>query len=153
MSGKIVKNVKENVELKLDFLSDISDLKSFLIDRNKDNRTIENILETVLPYQLIDVLLRNINVDKNSYLDDNNVLLVVGGIKNFKVRVIDYLDFDRSQVTSGGVSLKEINPNTLESLKVKDLYLVGEVLDVDGKCGGFNLGFAFISGYLAGKSV
>ena len=153
LSGKIVKNVKENVELKLDFLSDISDLKSFLIDRNKDNRTIENILETVLPYQLIDVLLRNINVDKNSYLDDNNVLLVVGGIKNFKVRVIDYLDFDRSQVTSGGVSLKEINPNTLESLKVKDLYLVGEVLDVDGKCGGFNLGFAFISGYLAGKSV
>ena len=153
LSGKIVKNVKENVELKIDFLSDISDLKSFLIDRNKDNRTIENILETVLPYQLIDVLLRNINIDKNSYLDDNNVLLVVDGIKNFKVRVIDYLDFDRSQVTSGGVSLKEINPNTLESLKVKDLYLVGEVLDVDGKCGGFNLGFAFISGYLAGKSV
>ena len=153
LSGKIVKNVKENVELKIDFLSDISDLKSFLIDRNKDNRTIENILETVLPYQLIDVLLRNINIDKNSYLDDNNVLLVVEGIKNFKVRVIDYLDFDRSQVTSGGVSLKEINPNTLESLKVKDLYLVGEVLDVDGKCGGFNLGFAFISGYLAGKSV
>ena len=153
LSGKIVRNVKENVELKIDFLSDISDLKSFLIDRNKDNRTIENILETVLPYQLIDVLLRNINIDKNSYLDDNNVLLVVDGIKNFKVRVIDYLDFDRSQVTSGGVSLKEVNPNTLESLKVKDLYLVGEVLDVDGKCGGFNLGFAFISGYLAGKSV
>ena len=153
LSGKIVRSIKENVELKIDFLNDIDDLKSFLISRNKNNRTIENILETVLPYQLIDVLLKSINIDKNSYLDNNNVLLLVDIIKNFKVKVIDYLDFNRSQVTSGGVSLKEVNPLTLESTCIKDLYLVGEVLDVDGKCGGYNLAFAFISGYLAGKSV
>jgi len=56
-------------------------------------------------------------------------------------------------VATGGVSLNEINPNTMESLKVDGLYVVGELLDVDGLCGGFNLGFAWISGYLAGRGV
>ena len=50
-------------------------------------------------------------------------------------------------------SLDEINPLTMESKLVNGLYIVGELLDVDGECGGFNLGFAWISGYLAGRSI
>ena len=67
--------------------------------------------------------------------------------------MVDTNGFDSAQVCSGGVSLKEINPITMESLIVDGLYIVGELLDVDGECGGFNLGFAWISGYLAGKSL
>ena len=63
------------------------------------------------------------------------------------------MDFDRSQVSTGGIPLSEINIETMESKNVKGLYLVGELLDVDGICGGFNLGFAFITGYLAGMGV
>ena len=51
------------------------------------------------------------------------------------------------------VKLTEINPSTMESFITKDLYIVGELLDVDGECGGFNLGFAWISGYLAGREA
>ena len=84
------------------------------------------------------------------------------------VRVRDYLDFeyyegdgeercvqetDIAQVTSGGVNLSEINPETCESKIVKNLYFAGEIMDVDGPCGGYNVHFAWSSGIAAGKSV
>ncbi|HBC85343.1 MAG TPA: NAD(P)/FAD-dependent oxidoreductase [Lentisphaeria bacterium] len=61
--------------------------------------------------------------------------------------------FDRAMVTKGGVSLKEVNPDTLESKIVKGLYFAGEILDLDGPCGGYNLQWAFSSGHLAGKAI
>ena len=74
-------------------------------------------------------------------------------IKDFKVKISKVGDYNQAQVSTGGVSLSEINPCTLEVLKVPNLYLCGEVLDVDGICGGYNLAFAFISGYVVGDSV
>ena len=58
-----------------------------------------------------------------------------------------------AQVCRGGIPLKEINPHTLESKLVKNLYITGELLDVDGVCGGYNLGFAWISGMIAGENA
>ena len=58
-----------------------------------------------------------------------------------------------SWTISGGVDTKEINPKTFESYKCPGLFIVGEILDVDGDCGGYNLGFAWISGMIAGESV
>lgn len=62
-------------------------------------------------------------------------------------------DFQKAQVTAGGVSLSEIDPHTFESRKHKGLYLIGEALDIDGDCGGYNLQFAFASGMCAGDSL
>lgn len=59
-------------------------------------------------------------------------------------------DYSKSQVTCGGVSGKEINTNTLESLYIPNLYFCGEIIDIDGICGGYNLQFAFASGMKAG---
>ena len=61
----------------------------------------------------------------------------------FELHVQSTNDYDKSQVTTGGISLSEIDPATMETTS-KGLFLAGEILDVDGKCGGFNLGFAFI---------
>ena len=102
------------------------------------------------------MLLKKANINKEdnyNNIESNKKEYFSNLISNFEVEIENTLDFDRSQVCTGGISLSEINPSTMESTKVKDLYLVGELLDVDGKCGGFNLGFAFISGYIAGKSV
>ena len=63
------------------------------------------------------------------------------------------LDINASQVTSGGVSIKEINSSTMESKIIKNLYLTGEVIDIDAETGGYNLQMAFSTGYLAGLSV
>ena len=60
---------------------------------------------------------------------------------------------DHAQVCSGGVPLTEINSQTLESLKTKNLYFTGEIIDIDGDCGGYNLGWAWMSGIIAGKNV
>ena len=159
LSGIIARNldINNSVNLKLDFLNGV-DVLNLLNDRsNKNpNKNIEELLETVLPYQLVFVLLKESNINKTdnwNTLDLNTKQRLVDNISNLTLEVVDTLDFDRSQVSTGGVSLSEINPNTMESLNVNGMYLIGELLDVDGICGGYNLGFAFISGYLAGLGV
>ena len=120
---------------------------------NKPDYSISELLETVLPYQLIDVLLKKANIKKDTKINNIDKEELAKLINCFSLDVIDTLSFDRSQVATGGVPLKEINPKTMESLNMPGLYLTGEILDVDGKCGGFNLGFAFITGYIAGRNV
>ena len=87
----------------------------------------------------------NISLDKKRMLGYNLVKL--------RLKIVGTNSFDSAQVCSGGVRLSEIDPYTMESLKVDGLYMVGELLDVDGECGGFNLGFAWLSGYLAGRGI
>ena len=74
-------------------------------------------------------------------------------IKNFDMLVSSLRGFDEAIVTSGGVEVDKINPNTMESKIVKGLYFCGEVLDVDAFTGGFNLQIAFSTGYAAGNSI
>ncbi|KIR01878.1 NAD(FAD)-utilizing dehydrogenase [Lachnospiraceae bacterium TWA4] len=75
------------------------------------------------------------------------------GIKQFKVTAIGTSDFTKAQVTSGGVYCDEINPQTMQSNLVPNLYFAGELVDVDGKCGGYNLQWAWSSGYVAGLNA
>lgn len=74
-------------------------------------------------------------------------------IKNFKLMVTGSLDFNYAQVTKGGIKTDKIEPKTLESRICPGLYLVGEVLDVDGDCGGYNLTFAFVSAILSARAI
>jgi len=67
--------------------------------------------------------------------------------------VSDALGYKKAEVTSGGVNLAEVNPKTLESMKVPRLFFAGEVLDVDGHIGGYNLQWAWSSGFVAGNSA
>lgn len=160
ISGLATKNLKlgKKVEIKINFLPTIDNFYNFFTDRNKNipNHTIEELLESIIPYKLMFVLLNKANIDRDSYwnnLSEDKKKILADLIENFSLEITDYLSFDRSQVATGGISLNEINPSTMESLIVPNLYLIGELLDVDGKCGGFNLAFAFISGYLAGRSI
>ena len=70
--------------------------------------------------------------------------------KNLTCEVIDTNSFANAQICAGGVSTKEINPSTMESKLKKGLYMAGELVDVDGTCGGYNLQWAWSSGYVAG---
>ena len=159
ISGKANKAISlgEKVEAIINFLPDVQFLEMF-DERNKSipNHTVSELMETILPYQLINILLKMADMQKNDNwndLDLNKKKKLGNLVNSFNLEIVDSLSFDRSQVVTGGVSLKEINPDTMESLKVKDLYIVGELLDVDGKCGGYNLSFAFITGYIAGRNV
>lgn len=160
ISGLATKNLElgKKVKVKINFLPIINDFYEWFDDRNHIiyNHTIEDLLESVIPYKLMFVLLKKAGVEKNNYwnnLKEDQKRKLAEVVEDFSLEITGYQSFDRAQVATGGVSLNEINPDTMESLITSNLYLVGEILDVDGKCGGFNLAFAFISGYIAGRGV
>ncbi len=78
---------------------------------------------------------------------------VVNALKSFEIEVTGNLGFNYSQVTRGGVETKNVNPFTMESKLQKGLYIVGEALDIDGDCGGYNLTFAFVSGIISARAI
>lgn len=120
------------------------------------NKQFKNSLNHLLPNKLIDVIIRLscINPDKqvNSITKEERLNLVEL-LKNFTLNIDKLGPFSQAVITKGGVSVKEIDPSTMESKLIKNMYFVGEVLDLDALTGGFNLQIAWSTGYLAGKSV
>ncbi|MBR2385464.1 MAG: aminoacetone oxidase family FAD-binding enzyme, partial [Clostridia bacterium] len=84
---------------------------------------------------------------------ERTCLSIAKALKNFNLKVTGTLGFNNAQVTKGGIFTDLIDSTSFESKLQKGLYIVGEVLNIDGECGGYNLTFAFISGILAGKSI
>lgn len=118
------------------------------------NREIRNSLQDLLPQKLILPVLKllKINEDKkiNSITKEERNNLVKT-LKSFKIRIKDFRPIEEAIVTAGGASIKEINPKTMESKLVDGLYFAGEIIDVDGYTGGFNLQIAYSTGYTAGQ--
>lgn len=103
------------------------------------------LLTKVLPMQLIPGFVKmNPNADHKS---------LAKALKGWKMEIEGYVGYERCVVTAGGVNLEDITPKTLESRIVPGLYFAGEVLDLDGDTGGYNLQIAFSTGYLAGSSA
>lgn len=152
---------KEEVEINFLNSLGISNEDDFISYFDKRNnkvlyRNISQLLDGVLNYKLVNMILKNIWISRDDNWDDITMVKkreLGNKLTKLRLGVIGTNGFDSAQVCSGGVMLNEINPNTMESLSEDGLYIVGELLDVDGECGGFNLGFAWISGYLAGKSI
>ncbi len=90
---------------------------------------------------------------KISQLNRKDLVILAEKTKNFELEITGTKGFANAQVTSGGVFVDEINPETMESTLCKGLYLIGEILDVDAPCGGYNLQWAFASGLLAGENI
>ncbi len=160
LSGRLkrgINNHKEDIHINfLPFLNEKVDI--WLDNRNKKlkNRNIIELLESLLNYKLLRIILKQSNIDFNSKWDELTSYkrdILINNLIDFKVKIKNTNSFDQAQVCSGGVKLSEIDTNTMESNITKGLYIVGELLDVDGLCGGYNLTFAWISGMIAGKSV
>ncbi|MCR5652431.1 MAG: aminoacetone oxidase family FAD-binding enzyme [Ruminococcus sp.] len=90
---------------------------------------------------------------KTISITDEEVTAVAEVIKGWRFTALKSNDFTHAQVVSGGVAGGEINPYSMESTIIKNLYICGEVIDIDGDCGGYNLQFAFASGIIAGENV
>ena len=86
-----------------------------------------------------------------SEMPDEALRTLAGACKDFRLPLLGTEGFDRAQVTAGGIRTSGFNPETLESWFVPGLFACGEVLDIDGDCGGFNLQWAWASGRLAGR--
>jgi len=151
-------NKKENITLMLDFKPALSDDK--LTDRIKRdiqelyNSQVSTLLAGLLPKALVEIFLDKVKIPKDTKCKSLNITQIssiVNLLKNFKLEYKSLERIDFGIITSGGVNVKEINPKTMESKLVKNLYFAGEVIDVDALTGGFNLQIAFSTGYTAGQ--
>jgi predicted Rossmann fold flavoprotein len=100
------------------------------------------------------VIIREAKLDPNALckkIRKADIIRLANKVKHFTVRINDTNTFDFAQVTTGGVSTAEIDSHTMESKLKKGLYLTGELIDVDGTCGGYNLQWAWSTGYIAGS--
>lgn len=130
----------------------------FMNKRNKSlpSRNITELCDGFLNYKLLMILLKKVGIKNDvnwNDLSENDKKKFVNILTDFEVEIIDTKGFDNAQTCSGGIPLEELNLKTLESLKQKGLYFCGEVVDLDGDCGGYNLTFAFLSGILVGSDI
>ena len=167
ISGNVVFNISfvmplyKNVEFEIDFMEkfDYNELYEILKERKKimSHLTMENYFNGMINKKLGQFLSKVSGIEKLSKpvkdLNDSEIRKLCTVLKKYRVKILDTTGFKNAQITAGGVSLDEVNPETLESKIVKGLYFSGEVLDVYGECGGFNLQWAWASGYIAGKNA
>lgn len=119
------------------------------------NKNFINALDALLPKKLVPVIVKLSKIPMSTKVNQitrEQRAELVSLLKNLTVTVTDFRPIEEAIITSGGVSVKEINPSTMESKLVKNLYFAGEIIDVDAYTGGFNLQIAFATGRLAALS-
>ena len=157
-SSHLVRQELNNPRIEIDLKPALTDeklderiLRDFETEKNKEFR---NALDQLLPQKMIPVILEILQINKKV----NEVKKVerqklVRTLKHFSIEIEGFRDISEAIITSGGINVKEINPKTMESKIIKNLYFAGEIIDVDAYTGGFNLQIAYSTGYTAGIGV
>ncbi len=160
LSRKIGQELSENLRIQIDFKpaldSAVLDKRVQRDFRKENNKMFKNCLNRLLPQKLISVIveLSGIKAEKRVNLvtrEERKKLIRL--LKNFVLEIKGFGGYDQAVITSGGVSLEEIDPRTMKSKLVDNLYFAGEILDVDGPTGGYNLQVCWSTGYMAGDSA
>ncbi|MFH1509781.1 MAG: NAD(P)/FAD-dependent oxidoreductase [Candidatus Nealsonbacteria bacterium] len=160
--GELLKLVPTNGEVKL-----VIDLKPALDFEKLDNRLqrdflkfkkklFKNSLNDLLPQKLIDIIVKLSGIDEDKVVNEITRIerhKLVKLFKELELTPVDLLGFDKAIITSGGVSLKEVDGKTMKSKIIDNLYFAGEILNLDGPTGGYNLQVCWSTGYVAGNSV
>lgn len=169
VSGPLILSASSlvNEQIRQGKLSMTIDLKPALTEEQLDkrilrdfeenqNKQFKNSVQRLLPSKLIPVIIKlsGIHPDKKvNVITKEERMQLVCCIKHFPLTLVGLRDFNEAIITRGGVSVKDVNPSTMESKKVSGLYFAGEVLDSDALTGGFNLQIAWSTGFLAGSSI
>ncbi len=161
ISHGISQGKKDNYVVSIDLMpshtaKDINDIICKKISLNSNTQPLEllcGIFHKMLARAIVTTALKN-NIPENiSLLNSKQISSIIKCIKDFEFKIIGTTGFANAQVTGGGAKLSQFNAKTMESTVTKGLYAVGEVLDVVGACGGFNLNWAWSSGRIAGASA
>ncbi len=146
--------------LKLDMANDLSfkELTDILTERKKlTHLTLENLFTGILNKKIGQYVLKRAEVVPLSRsvesLTNHEIKAIASVVKGLTFEITDTNGFDNAQVTAGGIDVKDFDDKTMQSKKHKGLYVAGEILNIDGDCGGFNLQWAFSSAYIAARSI
>ena len=163
LSGPVIFEISRDVcsdrgewVCRLDLLPEIEEnvLKQELLRRKNTTLPVSELLTGILHNRLGRVIVQSVGISGYvpiSQLEDSEIDSVCEAVKGFEVTLTEPMGMDSAQVTAGGIVTKEFDRETLESKLVPGLYACGEVLDIDGDCGGYNLQWAWSSGRLAGS--
>ena len=161
LSGQIVDWLleKKRVYLDIDLKPALSygQLEARLLGEFKSSprKNIKNIMKSLLPQRMADVFLGvcGISCKNASQITQEERRKIINQLKGLRLEISGPMPTEEAMITRGGVSLKEVDPRTMQSRLIKGLYFAGEMLDIDADTGGFNLQAAFSTGYLAGESA
>lgn len=138
-------------EISIDFCPDLENFQDIL--NSNPHKEIKNIVSEFLPSKFSKYILKNIDEKTKAHQINGDLRdLILNRIHNFKITITG-ANKGEETVTAGGVDLDEINPKTMEVKKVPNLYCIGEVLNIDGFCGGFNLQNAWSTAYVCAKGI
>ncbi len=157
-AGTLAPHLGQDLKVHLDLFPDISvkelDQTLAKVIESTGKKALKNSLSGLIPNNLAPVVLELLGLNaerKSAEVSKIDRLKIAELLKNLTLTVKGLRPFKEGQVTSGGVSFDDVNPDTLESKKIPGLYFAGEILDVNGDSGGFNLQWAWSSGHLAGE--
>ncbi len=165
LSGPVIFEISRDVcavpgnwYCKLDFLPDLSETELFarLEQRKSTNLTVQELFTGILHNRLGRILVQSAGMNLNMLcrnLTQEDICTLIETVKDFEVTLTEPMEMDHAQVTAGGVLTEQFDPKTMESLLIPGLFACGEVLDIDGDCGGYNLQWAWSSGRLAGRNA
>lgn len=156
--GKELKN--QNLDMSIDLKPALSvqqmDQRLLRDFKDNQNKQFKNAVHGLLPAKMLPVFIRLSGIDENKKIhevtrEERKEMIRI--LKAFPVTLTGLRGFDEAIITRGGISVKEVNPSTMESKLVSGLFFAGEVLDTDAMTGGFNLQIAWSTGYLAGINI
>ncbi|MBQ7116945.1 MAG: aminoacetone oxidase family FAD-binding enzyme [Clostridia bacterium] len=157
LTSYITREKSKDIKITFDTVPDFSygEFEAAL-ERIKGNLACENLLTGFMPKKLGTVILKNCGIalnDKSASLSHGQIKSIVSAAKKLTFEVESLRSFEDAQVTAGGADTRQFSSKTMESKKLRGLYCIGEMLDVDGFCGGYNLMWAWSSGRLCGDSL
>jgi predicted Rossmann fold flavoprotein len=168
MSGPIVLDMSKkigelletgDIDLEIDFKPaltfEILDKRLLRDFKEFSGKMFKNYLDELLPKKIIPLILRLSGIDqtkKINAISKDERKKIIHLLKNFKLTVDKIDGFENAIITAGGVSMKEVDPKTMKSKIIKNLYLAGEILDIDGPTGGFNLQVCWSTGFVIGEN-
>lgn len=142
---------KTPYKLSIDLAPELVDLQEEL--NLYPHKEIKNILNKYLPQKVVNFLLKDLDITTKAHkIDGKTRDLILNRIHNFEINIVG-TNKGEETVTAGGVDLNEINPKTMEAKKIPNLYCIGEVLNIDGFCGGFNLQNAWSTAFVCAEAI
>ena len=151
---------KGSVTIELELFPELAtfelDKKLVLAFEKNNKKDIKNYFREILSRKMLDLILKLAQIDpdkKLNFLTKKERQKIVTLFKSLKFTVSGVMGFDQAMITSGGVALKEVDPKTMQSKIIENLFFAGEILDLDGPTGGYNLQICWSTGYVAGTNI
>ena len=155
LKGKDIAQLTLSIDLKPALDEKTLDARLLSDFREQSNKDFINSLGALLPSKLIEPFVQAVGINprkKVNTVTKEERKLIIEKLKSFDIKLSGFRPIEEAIITSGGIEVKEVNPKTMQSKIVEGLFFAGEILDLDGYTGGFNLQIAFSTGYLAGKN-